>query len=160
MVDANIVAEKLKQLALRIAKVRAHCPPAPGDLAPEGDRLDLVSFNLFLAVQTCLDLATHLIADEGWAPAATAREAFERLAEHGVIAPETARSLHKAVGLRVSPMAPTEPAPMSRPASPGPSPPGPLSHPHSHPPGRGGIPLPASCWSSGGGAPSPGELRS
>jgi uncharacterized protein YutE (UPF0331/DUF86 family) len=62
--------------------------------------LDLVSFNLLLAVQTCLDLASHLISDEGWAPAATAREGLERLEEHGVISRQTLRSLQRAVGLR------------------------------------------------------------
>lgn len=100
MVDANVVSEKLKELFLRVEKVRAHCPPDPEDLAGDGDALDLVSFNLLVAVQTCLDLATHLIADESWAPAATAREAFERLEEHRVISKETARSLREAVGLR------------------------------------------------------------
>ena len=66
MVDLNLVAQKLKELSLRIAKVQAQCPAAPEGLAEDGDLLDLVSFNLFLAVQACIDLATHLIADEGW----------------------------------------------------------------------------------------------
>jgi uncharacterized protein YutE (UPF0331/DUF86 family) len=100
MVDANVLSEKLKQLALRIAKVREHCPVEPEELAPDSDALDLVSFNLLLAIQTCIDLATHLISDEGWAPAATAREAFERLEEQGVISSKTTRSLRKAAGLR------------------------------------------------------------
>lgn len=100
MVDANVFSEKLKQLSRRLEKVRKHCPAIPEDFAADSDALDLVSFNLLLAVQTCLDLATHLIADERWAPAATAREAFERLEEHGVISKETVRSLRQAVGLR------------------------------------------------------------
>jgi uncharacterized protein YutE (UPF0331/DUF86 family) len=100
MVDVNIVAEKLKQLAERISKVRSHCPKDPEDLAHDSDTLDLISFNLLVSVQTCVDLATHLIADEGWAPAATTREAFERLEEKGVVSKETTRALRKAVGLR------------------------------------------------------------
>lgn len=100
MVDLNVVAEKLKQLSLRIAKVRALCPPDLEDLDAQGDTLDLISFNLFLAVQTCVDLATHLISDESWEPTATAREAFERLEAHGVISHETVRALRQAVGFR------------------------------------------------------------
>jgi len=100
MVDANVLAEKLKLLSRRVEKVRVHCPADPRDLKPESDALDIVSFNLLLAVQTSVDLANHLISDESWAPAATAREAFERLEEHGVISRETARSLREAVGLR------------------------------------------------------------
>jgi uncharacterized protein YutE (UPF0331/DUF86 family) len=100
MVDANVFSEKLKQLSRRLAKVGAHCPADPADLAAGSDALDLVAFNLLLAIQTCLDLATHLIADEGWPPAAKAREAFERLEEQGVISRETARALGQAVGMR------------------------------------------------------------
>jgi uncharacterized protein YutE (UPF0331/DUF86 family) len=62
--------------------------------------LDLLSFNLFLVAQICVDLATHLISDEGWEPTATAREAYERLEKHGVISKETVRALRRAVGLR------------------------------------------------------------
>ncbi|HYU34315.1 MAG TPA: DUF86 domain-containing protein [Thermoanaerobaculia bacterium] len=98
MVDRNVIAEKLKQLAQRIAKIRELCPAGLEGLA--GDALDLVSFNLFLAVQTCVDLATHLIGDESWEPAATNREAFERLHEHGVISQETVRAFRQAIGLR------------------------------------------------------------
>lgn len=66
MVDRNVVAMKLGELADRIGRIRSHCPARPEDLAADLDALDIVSFNLLLAVQVCLDLASHLIADEGW----------------------------------------------------------------------------------------------
>ena len=98
MVDANVAAMKLAELSRRVERVRALCPASAEDLT--GDTLDLVSFNLFVAVQTCLDLATYLITEEGWEPAATARESFERLEERGVISKETVQALRLAVGLR------------------------------------------------------------
>jgi uncharacterized protein YutE (UPF0331/DUF86 family) len=100
MVDVNVISRKLAQLSLRMAKVRMHCPANPEDMAEGSDELDLVSFNLFLAVQTCVDLATHLIAEESWEPTATAREAFERLEERGVISKTTVGALRGAIGLR------------------------------------------------------------
>ena len=100
MVDTNLVAAKLRELAERIARVRTHCPPEAADLDDDPDALDLVSFNLMLAVQACLDLASHLISDEGWPPAATYAEAFQRLHEHGVLSREIAEVLGKATGLR------------------------------------------------------------
>ncbi|HEX3532450.1 MAG TPA: DUF86 domain-containing protein [Thermoanaerobaculia bacterium] len=100
MVDANVLTAKLGELAERIARVRARCPPTAAALAADRDSLDLVSFNLMLAVQICLDIASHLIADEGWAPAASAAEAFRRLSEHGVLSAATAEQLGKAAGLR------------------------------------------------------------
>jgi uncharacterized protein YutE (UPF0331/DUF86 family) len=100
MVDRNVISAKLKELAHRVAKVRDHNPPEAGELDREGDRLDLVSFNLMLAIQACLDIASHLISDEGWPVAVTLGESFRRLAEHGVLSPATAAALQRAVALR------------------------------------------------------------
>jgi uncharacterized protein YutE (UPF0331/DUF86 family) len=100
VVDANIVSTKLRELGERIARVRAHRPADASALAADPDALDLVSFNLMLAVQVCLDLASHLISDESWPPASTAAEAFRRLHEHGVISRETSEAVAKAAGLR------------------------------------------------------------
>jgi hypothetical protein len=69
MVDLDLIAAKLAELADRVARVRKHRPASAEVLAADRDALDLVSFNLMLAVQSCLDVASHLIADEGWPPA-------------------------------------------------------------------------------------------
>jgi len=100
MVDEHVVTQKLKEIFRRIARARALCPAHPEDFADDADALELVSFNLLLAVQACIDLATHLIADESWEPAATAREAFERLEERGVISRKTLHAVRQAIGLR------------------------------------------------------------
>jgi uncharacterized protein YutE (UPF0331/DUF86 family) len=100
MVDADVIAAKLRELADRIGRVRAHRPGDAATLATDRDARDLVSFNLMLAVQTCADIASHLIADEGWPPAASLSEAFQRLREHGVLTAATADALRRAAGLR------------------------------------------------------------
>jgi uncharacterized protein YutE (UPF0331/DUF86 family) len=100
MVDANVVASKLRELDERIARVRAHLPAESSALAANRDALELVSFNLMLAVQACLDIASHLIADEAWPPASSLADAFQRLGEQGVVAPATAAALRRAAGLR------------------------------------------------------------
>ena len=53
-----------------------------------------------LAVQICADVASHITSDENFTPAKTLAEGFSRLAEHAIIAPRTADSLKRAVGLR------------------------------------------------------------
>ena len=100
MVDRGVLAAKLAELALRTARARSHCPATAEALAADLDTLDIVSFNLMLAVQVCLDVASHLIADQRWRPAGTLAGAFERLREHGVIGAATATSLGRAAGLR------------------------------------------------------------
>ncbi len=100
MVDKDLLAAKLAELADRTARVRARVPASVEDLGADRDALDLVAFNLMLAVQSCADIASHLIADEGWPIARTLGESFTRLEERGVLSGKTAERLRDAVGLR------------------------------------------------------------
>ncbi|MCC7541616.1 MAG: DUF86 domain-containing protein [Deltaproteobacteria bacterium] len=100
MVRRDIVVQKLAELADRTARVRAHQKPDAAALAADRDALDLVSFNLMLAVQACADLAAHVIADEGWPAPASLAESFVRLADHGVISRGTAEAFRLAVRFR------------------------------------------------------------
>lgn len=100
MVDADLVTAKLAQLAHRVDRVRGRTPSSPDALRDDEDTLDIVAFNLMLAVQSCADIASHLIADEGWPAATSISEAFVRLSERGVIARDLAATLGRAVGLR------------------------------------------------------------
>lgn len=100
MVDRNLVASKLSELADHLARVRARRKATAEELARDRDALDLVAFNLMLAVQTCADIASHLIADEGWAAAASLGAAFERLRDQHVISAAVSEALARAVGLR------------------------------------------------------------
>jgi len=100
MVKADVVAAKLSDLSDRIARVRAHRKADASALGADRDALDLVSFNLMLCVQICADLASHVIADEGWAPAKNLPQSFGILAEHGILDAATAAAMGRAVGLR------------------------------------------------------------
>jgi uncharacterized protein YutE (UPF0331/DUF86 family) len=100
MVDRDLIAAKLGELALRVGRVRRHRPASAAELAADPDAFDLVAFNLMLAVQACLDVASHLIADEGWPPATDLAGSFRRLGEQGVLGDETADALARAAGLR------------------------------------------------------------
>ena len=90
MVDRTRVSIKLAELNDRVTRVKQHCARTPAELAANRDALDLVSFNLMLAVQACADIASDIIADEGWPATATLAESFQRLSEKGVISTTTA----------------------------------------------------------------------
>lgn len=100
MVNRNLLATKLAELADRLDQVRKHRQPTLDALRANRDAAELVAFNLMLAVQVCSDIASHVISDEGWAPARTLGEGFKRLSEHGVIPQPAADSLRRAAGLR------------------------------------------------------------
>lgn len=100
VVNRDLVAAKLADLSDRVARVRLHCPRDAAALGSNRDALDLVSFNLMLAVQSCADIASHLIADEGWPAAQSLADGFQRLADKGIISANSAAALSRAVGLR------------------------------------------------------------
>jgi uncharacterized protein YutE (UPF0331/DUF86 family) len=100
LVDRNVVASKLTALAERIARVRLRTPDDQAAFVVNLDALELVSFNLMLAVQCCIDIAAHVIADQDWIPTGTLGEAFGRLRDHGAITVATCDALKRAVGLR------------------------------------------------------------
>lgn len=100
MVRVDLVTAKLSALGARIARVRKRTPKAVAALQSDQDVLDLVSFNLMLCVQSAADIASHVVADEGWRPALTLAEAFDRLREHGGLTAPTAGAMARAAGLR------------------------------------------------------------
>ena len=56
MVDVNVVTSKMAELAMYIERVRSHCLVTEADLAADRDALDIVAFNLMLAIQTCINI--------------------------------------------------------------------------------------------------------
>ena len=99
MVNRDVLAGKLGDLANRVARIRTHVPDSASALAANQDTLDLVAFNLMLAVQACADIAGHMISDEAWPAARNLAEGFARLEERGVLSSATAQSMRLAVGL-------------------------------------------------------------
>jgi uncharacterized protein YutE (UPF0331/DUF86 family) len=61
---------------------------------------DLASFRLFLAIQECIDLSAHWIANAAWDFPNDASSAFDLLADHGAIDRDLAICLHGVVRLR------------------------------------------------------------
>ena len=61
---------------------------------------DLAIFYLFLALQECIDLAAHWVADAGWGVPDDAGSTFDELADRGAIPRELADRLREGVGLR------------------------------------------------------------
>ncbi len=68
-------------------------------VAATGDR-DLALFYLFLAIQECIDLSAHWVADAGWGAPDDAGSTFDVLAERHGIDRDLADRLRLAAGLR------------------------------------------------------------
>lgn len=98
--DDAILARKVDQVRTHVDRVREFVPEDLEAYLADGKSQDLVSFNLILAVQSLVDLATLLISDRGWGVPETLAQVFETLAEKGTLDRELATRLGNAVRMR------------------------------------------------------------
>jgi uncharacterized protein YutE (UPF0331/DUF86 family) len=100
MVDRAVLAARIAAVQDAAARVRAVLPGSVDDFAADRTAREVVTLNLFNAIQACLDLATHWLADAGWDVPAAYGEVFASLRRHGVIEQELAGRLTAAAGFR------------------------------------------------------------
>jgi uncharacterized protein YutE (UPF0331/DUF86 family) len=98
-VDSGVIDAKLRELSRRLRRVEAKQPASVKQLAADEDLQDILTRNLELAIQTCIDIAFHLCGARGVVPT-TAAEAFAQLAKLELIERSLAQRLQRAVGFR------------------------------------------------------------
>jgi uncharacterized protein YutE (UPF0331/DUF86 family) len=97
--DEDIVLAKISAIRKCVAAIRS----LPRDLPePEREwmRVDLTVLNLQRAVEASIDLASHLIAANGWELPRDAADGFRVLGSRGVAIPALTEALVKMVGFR------------------------------------------------------------
>jgi uncharacterized protein YutE (UPF0331/DUF86 family) len=80
--------------------VRAVLPNSADVFAADRTVREVVTLNLFVAIQACLDLAAHWLADAGWEMPGAYADVFAALARHGLIPRELATRLAAAAAFR------------------------------------------------------------
>ncbi|MDA8225007.1 MAG: DUF86 domain-containing protein [Betaproteobacteria bacterium] len=99
--DREVILRKVDSLQRCLQRVESHCLHSGEDLAQHPDAQDIVSLNLTRAVQLCVDIALHWLADQPQAELPTTMGgAFEALAHRGSITPALALHMKQAVGFR------------------------------------------------------------
>jgi uncharacterized protein YutE (UPF0331/DUF86 family) len=100
LVDPEVFDRRLAKLEVLISDLRG-LAATPVDEFTSSRALQAQAERwLQVAVETCIDLANHIIADRGLPTPGTYREAFSTLAEHGVLDPDLAEQMSAWAGLR------------------------------------------------------------
>lgn len=75
---------------------------AVADEQRRGDPLWLagIKYTFLTAIEACLDVAQHFCSSEGWGPPRDNGDAMTLLGRHGVLDPEFAQRMRRAVGFR------------------------------------------------------------
>jgi len=100
MTDAELVVRKLAMMREHVSRARRRRPASVDALRVDVDVQDMLALGILVAVQEAIDIAFHIVADEGWGAPASYAESFELLAQRGVIDRALADALTRGVGLR------------------------------------------------------------
>ena len=100
VVDSALLAAKIATTRDATARVRTVLPASVDAFLADRTAREVVTLNRFVAVQACLDLAAHWLADAGWAMPGTYADVFAALAQHAVIPGELATRLAAAAAFR------------------------------------------------------------
>jgi uncharacterized protein YutE (UPF0331/DUF86 family) len=83
--DVELILQKIARLREQVELVRVRRPAAPDVLAADTVLRDALALALLVAVQEAIDIAYHVIADEGWGAPDSHAAAFSALHAHGVL---------------------------------------------------------------------------
>lgn len=98
--DRDVITRKLDSLRRCVLRIESKRPANVVDLVSDIDLQDILSVNLERAVQLCVDIGAHLLADFDGPPPETMGEVFTSLVEQAVIPEHVGGALRKAVGFR------------------------------------------------------------
>ncbi|MGV6809600.1 MAG: type VII toxin-antitoxin system HepT family RNase toxin [bacterium] len=96
----SIISQKIESLRRCLWRIESKQPFTEKQLTHNFDLQDIIVLNLTRAVQLCVDLASHLLADSNNTVPATMGETFTELARFGMISEANAQRMRKAVGFR------------------------------------------------------------
>lgn len=99
-VDRAVVERKIEALRHCLQRLRDRRPTDAAALAADADLQDVLVLNLSRAVQLCVDIAAHLLAESRQPVPRTMGETFTHLAAAGPVSPDLAQRLRRAVGSR------------------------------------------------------------
>jgi uncharacterized protein YutE (UPF0331/DUF86 family) len=94
------LARKAAAIERHLRRVESLRPPEGEPLLPETEACDGIVLHLWQAVQSCIDLAVARCAELGLGPVDDYASAFRALAGIGMVEPELAERLVRAVGFR------------------------------------------------------------
>ena len=97
---STIMLTKLDSLHRCLTRIESKTPASLDVLQEDLDIQDIITLNLTRAVQICVDIASHVIADFDTPPPTSMAESFDRLCHLKVISDDAAVRMKKAVGFR------------------------------------------------------------
>ena len=100
MVDRDLIIAKASSVRRHLKRVVEKRGQDVEKFLKDFDCQDIVSFKLQLAIQNCIDIAAHVISEEGLGMPGSFTEMFYLLEENGYLSGELTEKMVRAVGFR------------------------------------------------------------
>lgn len=100
MIDTALLLLKAGNVVRHLKRVREKCDPDLEAFLADRDHQDIVCFNLQMAIQNCIDMAAHIMSEEGTSVPGSISEMFYFLQEKGLLPSHLVERMVMAVGFR------------------------------------------------------------
>ncbi|NLW22571.1 MAG: DUF86 domain-containing protein [Tissierellia bacterium] len=100
MVDVEVIKQRLNQLSTSLSKIERFKEVSLEEFLKNDIIQDVVEYNLFIAINMMIDIATHIVVDNNLGNPETLGEAFSILNKKKYLSDEETKIYKKMVGLR------------------------------------------------------------
>ena len=100
MVDREIIIAKASSVKRHLERVKKKVNVDLQTFLGDLDCQEIILFNLQMAVQNCIDIAAHIISEEGFGVPGSNNEMFYLLEENQYLSTKITEKMVKAVGFR------------------------------------------------------------
>ena len=100
MVDKDLIIAKASSVKRHLNRIKEKRDTDLQTFLKDLDRQESILFNLQMAIQNCIDIAAHIISEEGVGVPGSTNEMFYLLEDNGYISVDITEKMVKAVGFR------------------------------------------------------------
>lgn len=100
MVNIEVIKQRLNQLSVSVDKIERFKNLSLEEFLEDDMVQDVVEYNLFIAINMMVDIATHIVIDNNMGNPQTLDDAFEILNREKVINDDETKNYRNMVGLR------------------------------------------------------------
>ena len=100
MLDTDLILAKSGSVRKYLNRIREKRGADSDAFLNDPDRQEIVLFNFQMALQNCMDIAAHILSDQGLGVPGSTNELFYLLEENGYIHKSLTEKMVKAVGFR------------------------------------------------------------
>lgn len=100
MADIDLIMAKSGSVEKHLRRIRLKADTDLQTFLNDLDRQESILFNLQMAIQNCIDIAAHIISDEGFGVPGSTNDMFYLLEDNGFLSRDLTEKMVKAVGFR------------------------------------------------------------